>query len=142
MACFSNRTRWASGTNITLNTRQLSLTTATVFRCIMLHQTTLSTTWWMLTKISVKRKFITFAPAMDRPGCPGMPCWPGIPRSPWKEIVEELKILFRLVFILTTSVLPTTGRRLIFLASFKVWVNVYTLPRTLCTTVRYYHYVL
>lgn len=79
---------------------------------------------------------------MDRPGCPGMPCWPGIPRSPWKEIVEELKILFTLFFILTTSVLPTTGRRLIFLASFKVWVNVYTLSRTLCTTVRYYRHVV
>lgn len=24
----------------------------------------------------------TLGPDMDRPGCPGMPSWPGIPRSP------------------------------------------------------------
>lgn len=29
---------------------------------------------------------LTFGPVMDRPGCPGRPTWPGIPRSPWKTV--------------------------------------------------------
>lgn len=29
---------------------------------------------------------LTFGPVMDRPGCPGRPTWPGIPRSPWKGV--------------------------------------------------------
>lgn len=28
----------------------------------------------------------TFGPDIDRPGCPGMPSWPGIPRSPCKML--------------------------------------------------------
>lgn len=47
---------------------------------------------------------------MDRPSCPGTPCWPGIPRSPWEaKISKRLNIHFILDFSLTTGVLPKTG---------------------------------
>lgn len=37
---------------------------------------------------------------MDRPGCPGMPCGPGIPRSPLKmKVCKNLELLLMSVFI-------------------------------------------
>lgn len=44
----------------------------------------LMTIWWC--------DFIwcTFGPGMDLPGCPGTPCWPGIPRSPCMVRASEL----------------------------------------------------
>lgn len=59
---------------------------------------------------------------MDRPGCPGTPCWPGIPRSPCK-VGKRLRILFKLVHILTIRLLPTVCKKN-FVALLKGRVNV------------------
>lgn len=74
--------------------------------------------------LMIRFYLFTFGPDMDRPGCPGMPSWPGIPRSPWKLRVDKrLKIQFMLVFILTKLLLPTTCRGLILML-IKSWVGV------------------
>lgn len=38
---------------------------------------------------------LTFGPDTERPGCPGMPCWPGVPRSPCKmRVGTDLDLMY------------------------------------------------
>lgn len=124
MACFSNRTRGAGCAYITLETIKsrcwLVATTLKNFitsesgsspGCLYLSNSVPTSVW--RDSLMMICYLFTFGPDMERPGCPCVPCWPFIPRSPWKvRFGRKLKIHF-ISFTQPINLQPTTCRELV-----------------------------